>query len=81
MVGESLYFWIIKFLNQKDWCKNIFQVSNQITMRSKHEYRYDVTILINGLPLVQVELKRRSVAISEAFNQVKKYMKYNQKRR
>lgn len=69
----------IKFLNQKDWCKNIFQVSNQITMRSKHEYRYDVTILINGLPLVQVELKRRSVAISEAFNQVKKYMKYSYK--
>lgn len=70
----------IKFLNQKDWCKNYFQVSNQITMRSKHEYRYDVTILINGLPLVQVELKRRSVAISEAFNQVKKYMKYSYKK-
>ena len=69
----------IKFLNQKDWCKNYFQVSNQITMRSKHEYRYDVTILINGLPLVQVELKRRSVAISQAFNQVKKYMKYSYK--
>ena len=68
----------IKFLNP-DWCRNIFQVSNQITMRSKHEYRYDVTILINGLPLVQVELKRRSVAISEAFNQVKKYMKYSYK--
>ncbi len=63
----------IKFLNQKDWCKNIFQVSNQITMRGKHENRYDVTILINGLPLVQVELKRRSVAISQAFNQVKRY--------
>ena len=64
----------IKFLNQKDWCKNYFQVSNQITMRYKHQFRYDVTILINGLPLVQVELKRRSKAISEAFNQVKKYM-------
>ena len=63
----------IKFLNQNDWCKNIFQVSNQITMRGKHENRYDVTILINGLPLVQVELKRRSVAISQAFNQVKRY--------
>ena len=69
----------IQFLNQKDWCKNIFQVSNQITMRDKHEYRYDVTILINGLPLVQVELKRRSLAISQAFNQVKKYMKYSYK--
>lgn len=69
----------IKFLNQKDWCKNIFQVSNQITMRGSHENRYDVTILINGLPLVQVELKRRSIAISEAFNQVKRYMKTSYK--
>ncbi|WP_149731224.1 type I restriction endonuclease subunit R [Methanobrevibacter millerae] len=69
----------IKFLNQKDWCKNIFQVSNQITMRGTHENRYDVTILINGLPLVQVELKRRSIAISEAFNQVKRYMKTSYK--
>lgn len=69
----------IKFLNQKDWCKNIFQVSNQITMRYKHKTRYDVTILINGLPLVQVELKRRSKAISEAFNQVKRYMKTSYK--
>ena len=63
----------IKFLNQKDWCKNIFQVSNQITMVGKHKNRYDVTILINGLPLVQVELKRRSMDIKQAFNQVKRY--------
>ena len=69
----------IKFLNQKDWCKNYFQVSNQITMRYKHKTRYDVTLLINGLPLVQVELKRRSKAISEAFNQVKRYMKTSYK--
>ncbi|WP_296874630.1 type I restriction endonuclease subunit R [uncultured Methanobrevibacter sp.] len=67
----------IKFLNQKDWCKNIFQVSNQITMRKEHEYRYDVTILINGLPLVQTELKKRGLPISKAFNQVKKYMEYS----
>ena len=69
----------IKFLNQKDWCKNIFQVSNQITMRYKGKTRYDVTILINGLPLVQIELKRRSKAISEAFNQVRRYMKTSYK--
>lgn len=67
----------IKFLNQKDYCKNIFQVSNQITMRKEHEYRYDVTILINGLPLVQVELKKSGLQISKAFNQVKKYMEYS----
>ncbi len=65
----------IKFLNQKDWCKNIFQVSNQITMVGLHTNRYDVTLLINGLPLVQVELKRRSMDIKQAFNQVKRYMK------
>ncbi len=69
----------IKFLNQKDWCKNIFQVANQITMRYKHKTRYDVTILINGLPLVQVELKNRNKAISESFNQVKRYMKTSYK--
>ncbi|PWB87855.1 type I restriction endonuclease subunit R [Methanobrevibacter thaueri] len=65
----------IKFLNQKDWCKNIFQVSNQITMVGSHKNRYDVTILINGLPLIQIELKRRSMDIKQAFNQVKRYMK------
>lgn len=69
----------IKFINQKDWCKNIFQVANQITMRGEYENRYDVTLLINGLPLVQVELKRSSYAISEAFNQVRRYMKTSYK--
>ncbi len=42
----------VKFLNKKEWCKNIFQVTNQITYKGKYENRYDVTILINGLPLV-----------------------------
>ena len=69
----------IKFLNQKDWCKNYFQVTNQITIKKEHENRYDVTILINGLPLVQVELKKRSLPISKAFNQVKRYMEYSYK--
>ncbi|MBQ2652608.1 MAG: type I restriction endonuclease subunit R [Methanobrevibacter sp.] len=69
----------IKFLNQRDWCKNIFQVTNQITMRKEHENRYDVTILINGLPLVQAELKRSSLPISKAFNQIKRYMYYSYK--
>lgn len=48
----------IDFFNTKDWCKNIFQVTSQVTMRKTYENRYDVTILINGLPLVQVELKK-----------------------
>lgn len=69
--GNPFY---IEFLNQKDWCKNIFQVSNQITVQGKHKNRYDVTILINGLPLVQIELKRRGMPIKEAFNQINRYM-------
>ena len=63
----------IKFLNQKDWCKNIFQISNQITMEGKHKNRYDVTLLINGLPLVQIELKRRGMPLKEAFDQITRY--------
>ena len=70
----------LEFINQKEWCKNIFQVSNQITMRGKHENRYDVTILINGLPLVQIELKRRGMNIKKAFDQIKRYYKNSFKR-
>ena len=51
----------VEFLNQKKWCQNEFQVANQITVEGRKQCRYDVTILINGLPLVQVELKRRGV--------------------
>ena len=69
----------INFLNQKDWCKNIFQVSNQITMEGKHKNRYDVTLLINGLPLVQIELKRRGMPLKEAFNQITRYSLHSYK--
>ena len=66
----------IEFINTKDWCKNTFQVTNQVTNRQgKYVNRYDVTILINGLPLVQVELKRRGIELKEAFNQVYRYKK------
>ena len=44
-------------------------------MKGNHDTRYDVTILVNGLPLVHVELKRRGVAIREAFNQIKRYQR------
>lgn len=53
----------ISFLNTREWCKNIFQVTNQITFKGSFVNRYDVTILINGLPLCQIELKK-------AFNQI-----------
>ena len=67
---ETFY---VKFLNKKDWCKNRFQVTNQITMKGKYTNRYDVTILINGLPLVQIELKKRGVELKQAFNQINRY--------
>jgi type I restriction enzyme R subunit len=68
--GETAY---IELLNKADWCKNEFQVTNQITVFGKRENRYDVTLLINGLPLVQIELKRRGLDMKQAFNQINRY--------
>ena len=65
----------VEFLNKNHWCQNEFQVSNQITMEGRKTCRYDVTILINGLPLVQIELKKRGVELKQAYNQVQRYMK------
>jgi type I restriction enzyme R subunit len=48
----------VQFIDQEHWCKNEFQVTNQLTIEGSYKNRYDVTILINGLPLVQIELKR-----------------------
>lgn len=68
--AETLY---ISFLNCDDWCMNEFQVTNQVSMEGKRKNRYDVTILINGLPLVQIELKRRGAELKVAFHQVNRY--------
>jgi len=68
--AETLY---ISFLNSDDWCMNEFQVTNQVSMEGKRKNRYDVTILINGLPLVQIELKRRGAELKVAFHQVNRY--------
>lgn len=59
-----------------DPSKNLFQVTNQVTIHGKYENRYDVTILVNGLPLVQIELKRRGIEMAEAFNQIRRYSKH-----
>ncbi|MDD9177408.1 MULTISPECIES: type I restriction endonuclease subunit R [Aliivibrio] len=56
-----------------DVSKNTFQVAQQITVKGVYTNRYDVTILVNGLPLIQIELKRRGIELKEAFNQVKRY--------
>lgn len=69
----------IRFLNRKDWCKNLFQVTNQVTLENLYKNRYDVTILINGLPLVQIELKKRGVELKEAFNQINRYHRHSYK--
>lgn len=65
----------VEFLNKNHWCQNEFQVSNQITVEGRRTCRYDVTILINGLPLVQIELKKRGVELKQAYNQVQRYQK------
>ncbi len=65
----------VEFLNRQQWCQNEFQVSNQITVDGRKKCRYDVTILINGLPLVQIELKRRGVELKQAYNQIQRYHK------
>lgn len=60
----------VEFFNSKQWCQNIFQVTSQTTVIGKYTNRYDVTLLINGFPLIQIELKRRGLGIKEAFNQI-----------
>jgi type I restriction enzyme R subunit len=65
----------IYLVDKKTLARNKVQVIQQFEQTGSHANRYDVTILVNGLPLVQVELKRRGVAIREAFNQVHRYSK------
>ena len=66
----------IYLLDKRNIHNNRLQVINQYTEeKGNHDTRYDVTILVNGLPLVHVELKRRGVAVREAFNQIKRYQR------
>lgn len=65
----------IHLVDKKEIARNKVQVISQFEQKGTHANRYDVTILINGLPLIQVELKKRGVAIREAFNQVHRYSK------
>ncbi len=57
----------IELINQIHWCKNQYQVTHQISMQGTYKNRYDVTLLVNGLPLVQIELKRRGLEMKEGF--------------
>ena len=65
----------IHLVDKQTVARNRVQVINQFEQTGTHANRYDVTILVNGLPMVQVELKKRGVAIREAFNQVHRYSK------
>lgn len=68
--GHPVY---LKLVNLKDVEKNYFEVAHQITVNSKYVGRFDVTLLINGLPFVQIELKKPGVEINQAYNQVQRY--------
>jgi type I restriction enzyme R subunit len=72
--GDNLYF---EFLNTEHWCQNQYQVTNQVSMEGKYKNRYDVTLLINGMPLVQIELKRSGLELKEAFNQINRYQRHS----
>ncbi|HQG78229.1 MAG TPA: type I restriction endonuclease subunit R [Bacteroidales bacterium] len=72
--GDNLYF---EFINTEQWCQNQYQVTHQVSMQGKYKNRYDVTLLINGLPLVHIELKRRGLELKEAFNQVNRYQRHS----
>lgn len=72
--GTTFY---LEFLNLEHWCQNQYQVTHQITQQGKYTNRYDVTLLINGLPLVQIELKRRGLELKEAFNQINRYQRHS----
>ena len=65
----------IKIIDKKNIHNNFLQVTNQVCGEGKCKNRYDVTILVNGLPLVHIELKKRGVNLHEAFNQIHRYSK------
>ncbi|MEO0845321.1 MAG: type I restriction endonuclease subunit R [Cyanobacteria bacterium J06648_1] len=72
--GTTFY---LEFLNTEHWCQNEYQVTHQVTNQGKYKNRYDVTLLINGLPLVQIELKRRGLKLKEAFDQINRYQRHS----
>lgn len=72
--GSNIFLMLIDL---KNIYANYYQVTNQVTVKGTYENRYDVTILINGLPIIQIELKRRGMDIKEAFNQIERYRRHS----
>jgi type I restriction enzyme, R subunit len=66
----------LNFFDSVNPLRNRYQVTQQVKMEGSYKNRYDVTILVNGLPLVQIELKRRGLEMKEAFNQIQRYQKH-----
>lgn len=71
--GDTVY---LEFFDSGKPLRNRYQVTQQVTMQGSYKNRYDVTILVNGLPMVQIELKRRGLEMKEAFNQIQRYQKH-----
>jgi len=67
----------LEFFDSDNPLRNRYQVTQQVTIEGSYRNRYDVTILVNGLPLVQIELKRRGLEMKEAFNQIQRYQKHS----
>lgn len=67
----------IKFIDKENVENNIFQATHQITIKGQYENRYDVTILVNGLPLVQIELKKKTIQLKKAFYQIQRYQRHS----
>lgn len=72
--GQVVY---IRFFDSEHIENNRFQVTNQVEQEGSYKNRYDVTLLVNGLPLVQIELKRAGIEIKEAFNQINRYQRHS----
>ena len=72
--GQTVY---LEFFDSVNPLRTRYQVTQQVALEGSYKNRYDVTILINGLPLVQIELKRRGLEMKEAFNQIQRYQKHS----
>ena len=72
--GTTIY---LEFFDSANPLRNRYQVTQQVAIEGSYKNRYDVTILVNGLPLVQIELKRRGLEMKEAFNQIQRYQKHS----
>lgn len=72
--GTTAY---LEFFDSTNPARNRWQVTQQVTVEGQYQNRYDVTLIANGLPLVQIELKRRGLEMKEAFNQIQRYQKHS----